>query len=341
MANNHEQFVAFNDTIKLTKSKKQGLETTRDKLRTDISKWFEENKPDEIHPNYEEQGSVIMDVAINPIPIKKEIDGEERILYSYDLDDGIYFKGTDNEKDRHSIDKYHKWLIKAVSNHTTIPVTDKNACVRVNFKDGHNIDLPIYYIQNDGTPELAHKEEGWTKSEPKAFADWFNKKANANEQLRRLVRYMKAWANYRNSISDTKMPNGMILTILVTNAFESINLQTDRDDITLRNVLDKIQITINEDYDGTFECYRPTIPTEQNLFEDYSSSKKENFLKELNRFLISANQANNHPNQKDACLKWRKHFGDRFSCANAKDINEGAEIYVAPALLGGGNAQSA
>ena len=88
-----------------------------------------------------------------------------KVLY-YDVDDGIYFEGDKDAKDRNSTATYHDWVVKAVTGHTDKDPIDKNTCVRTLFSDGHNIDEPIYYKKGD-TPELAHKRDGWIESDPK------------------------------------------------------------------------------------------------------------------------------------------------------------------------------
>ncbi len=68
----------------------------------------------------------------------------------------------------------------------------------------------------DDVAYLAHKTKGWIVSDPKAFKDWFIKKVQDNdEQLRRVVKYMKAWKEYK------EVPlKGIGITILAANNFE-------------------------------------------------------------------------------------------------------------------------
>ena len=83
MANNHEQFIAFNDAIKATPTRRNTLKTNRDALRDKIRKYFKENWPNKPSPSFYWQGSYAMSTLLNPI---KDEDG----LGAYDLDDGIY-----------------------------------------------------------------------------------------------------------------------------------------------------------------------------------------------------------------------------------------------------------
>jgi len=323
MANNHEQFTAFNTTIKLANDKKDELLKNRKALRERIIKYFKENKPDEIQPKFHSQGSFAMNTTVNPI--RYWSDNDEKYLQKYDIDDGVYFIGDEEQEDRYVVQTYHNWIYEAVKNHTDKGAIAKNTCVRVTYADGHHIDLPIYYKKDDDTPELAHKAKSWIESDPKAFYEWFNEKASKNQQLRRIVRYLKAWKDYREySNPQKKIPSGFILTILAVN---NISYNSNRDDISLMNTLKNIKSAL----DSRFECKRPTPPYAENLLEGYNH--KDYFLNELDKFITSAEQAVNGSNPKDACMKWQKHFGERFSCSTAKDIDEKATSFSSPAIV--------
>lgn len=319
MANCSPQFQDFNITIKLSDSRKKSLKDSRKEIRNKIRKYFDDKKPDEIKPKFKGQGSFETDTSVNPIPVKVEIDGEEKTLYKYDIDDGVYFIGDEDADERKSIQTYHTWIFEAVDNHTSQKTIDKNTCVRIMFYDGHNIDLPIYYKQNE-VPELAHKSKGWTESDPKEFIDWFEKKIKEQPQLRRIVRYLKAWADFRiKSNSTLKLPSGFILTILASENFYSHS----RDDISLKETLVLIHATLQQ----SFECLRPTTPRGENLLDGYS---EETIMKELEAFIKNAKKAIEEKNHKRSCQLWQKSFGERFSCANAKDeIQENKSASIA------------
>ena len=60
MANNHEQFIAFNNAITATATRRNTLKTNRDALRDKIRKYFKENWPDKPSPSFYWQGSYAM-----------------------------------------------------------------------------------------------------------------------------------------------------------------------------------------------------------------------------------------------------------------------------------------
>lgn len=331
MANCHQQFIDFDSCITLNDSRIESLKTSRKRLRDRIRDDFKENHPDDLKPKFWSQGSFHTGTAINPIPYEVEENGQKIKLFKYDVDDGIYFIGEEN--DRKSVTTYHNWIYDAVNGHTNQEPIDKDTCVRTVFSDGHHIDQPIYFEEEGQIPQLAHKAKSWIDSDPREFSEWFQKKANEYSQLKRLVRYFKAWGDYQNQNNAGKiMPTGLVMTIWVTENAE----YNDRDDLAMKDTLRKIKDLT----DGQIKlsCLRPTVPKNENLLQNY---KYADFFKErLSQFVASANQAINENNQKIACGKWQIHFGDRFSCANAKDKDEKSQSYNSPAIVTS-NAKSA
>lgn len=313
MANNNDQFKAFHDEIKATKTRKETLRKNREALRAKIRKYFENNHEDYIQPKFCWQGSFAMNTILNPI---KDEDG----LGAYDLDDGIYFI-SDNESDKKDLEWYHQEIYEAVKDHTSKGAEDNAPCVTVLYADGHHVDLPCYFMITDDIPQLSHRKTPWIKSDPKGLRDWFNEECSNKTNLKRIVRYLKAWCDYIKNEKDKKMPTGCILTMLAAEHFAEPE-EDGREDVQMRDVLVNMYNALSAD-DG-FHCYRPTEPKDD-LFEGYSQKRKKDFLDELKSFKEDAERAVNCKNPHTACLKWQKHFGDRFSCSTAKDEDEDAQ----------------
>lgn len=312
MANCNTYFNEFNEDIRLTNARRKSLKKSRKELRNKVRKWFKENKPYEETPKFSGQGSMSMDTIINPIPRKITQNNKEIKVYLYDVDDGIYFIGDKSAENRATPSTYHSWVYMAVKGHTETDPIDKNTCIRTTFSDGHHIDQPIYYKKGD-IPELAHKRDGWIESDPLAFTEWFNSKADINPQLRRLVRYAKAWSDFREFVNESKpMPSGLILTILIA---ENAVYRTDRDDIALKETLQAIQYKLKR----SFQCNRPTTPVGENLLANYNH--KDYFLKCLDNFVKDATKALEERNIRRSTELWRKHLGDRFPLGEDKDEN--------------------
>lgn len=327
MANCHQLFQHYNNAIKLTDEKRTTLIQVRDSLRKRMQANYllipvADRKQIEMY--FQSQGSFVMDTIIKP---------EKN---DFDLDDGVYFQGGLSVSERPKPQIFHDWVIRAVDKDNDYEqVKDKPTCVRVQYKLGFHIDIPIYYADNFDSPDLAETNKGWLLSNPVEFIAWFEEKTKsgfqkafiyeslkyaepyekwlsdirkADCQLRRLVRYMKAWADLKRS----EMPCGIIMTILVANNF-AVDAS---DDIALRDTLVNIK---NYLVGNGFQCPRPTSPKGEDLFASTSQKDKANFMNALSGLILSANNAINAVNEKEACKEWEKHFGSRFPCHLAKE----------------------
>lgn len=303
MANCDNLFKEFDKRIKLSESKKKSLRISRDSLREKTREKFKEK--DYIVKFYG-QGSFTMNTIISPK------DG------NFDIDDGIYIQSESQPEE--TISTLHRWIVEAAESHTNQKPTDKNSCVRVHFSDGHHIDLVLYYFDGINHPHLAHKRDGWIISDPKEFMEWFGQKCDKEGQLKRIVRYFKAWADELKG----ELPSGLIFTIL---AAQNITY-SERDDTSFFYTMQRI----NEILKSSFTCYRPTTPHED-LLTDYSESRREYILDRLDTFITSGGQAIEEISQKDACPKWRRHFGERFPCELAEDILDDVKVHQAPAFI--------
>lgn len=311
MAVLHKEFTNFNKEIALTPSRKESLKISRKDIKKKIRKWFIDNKPDELQPKFHGQGSFEMNTGVNPIPEK---DGDNTLL-KYDLDFGIYFIEKEDENNKQTIDTWHNWVYQAVENHTNNKPVRKTTCIRVVFRDGHHIDLPIYYKHED-VIDLAHRSKDWIESDPKEFYEWFNNLKNA--QLERIVRYFKAWKNFRElSNTNLKLPSGFELTILAANNY----VEDDNDDKAFRETVRKINTELNKN--NGFRCFRPTTPKDEDVFTDYSTTRKNNFLNNLNSLLNDLDKSKDEKNFKKASeLLLDNQFGDRFPLGADKDEEE-------------------
>lgn len=315
MANLHETFTEFNDIIKLNSEKKDQLRKSRNSVRTDIENYFNDNV-EKLTVEFKGQGSFSVNTTILPLNCE------------YDVDDGVYIFG--DEKDKPTVQKAHDWVYDAVKNRTKQETLDKNSCIRVQYAGSYHVDLPIYFKTNktnefyidDEIPLLAHKTKGWIESDPYAFKLWFEEQTKGKFQIKRIVRFLKSWADKRsNDNKNLKFPNGLIFTILACNSF----VADERDDMSFYKTLEGIQKSIDDSRfsSAVYECFRPTTDTTENILEKFSAdSVKNNFLNELNNIIISGRQAIEMESKKDACVKWQKHLGDRFPCINIVENSE-------------------
>lgn len=320
MANCHNVFSGYNSVIRLSEKNRNELISARDSLRRLMQ--HRHNQSSGIINTYESlefqsQGSFVMDTIITP--------GHD----DYDLDDGVYFIGKLSRETRPDPDVFHKAVVDAVGkNHEDVEkVIDKTTCVRVVYRKGFHIDIPIYYANNRECPDLADKGRKWLLSNPVEFIAWFEDKVGSgfqksflyeakffdeyqrwltdvrkhDAQLRRIVRYLKSWGDLRRE----EMPCGLIFTILAANNY----YKHERDDIALKETLVLIQATLKK----SFVCERPTTPVGENLLESYKN--KEAFMRYLDQFITNAKDALAEPNPILACKFWQKSLGARFPCS--------------------------
>ena len=149
-------------------------------------------------------------------------------------------------------------------------------------------------------PMLAAKS-GWEKSDPKELCDWFNEKVKLNGyQIRRLVKYFKAWADYQNR----KMPSGIAFTVWVAKHY----VRRDRDDLSFYETAKAIKRSF-----GIFsvECPNPATPNDD-LLNKLNDQQIDNFQDEFNHLIKQCEAALLEKNEENACKVWRQVFGYSF-----------------------------
>ncbi|NCP07189.1 MAG: hypothetical protein COZ16_04055 [Flavobacteriaceae bacterium CG_4_10_14_3_um_filter_31_253] len=293
MANCHHLFGEFNTQISLTSNKKTKMNTSKDGLRERIRKYFKVHHPEYV-PKFYIQGSYKMKTGIRT---KDDI---------CDLDDGVYFFRNPDV----SATTLQNWVWDAVNGYTSSSPEHRKKCIRNIFSGDYEIDIPVYYKIDRKEYQLAVKNDGWENSDPKALIDWFNDNKDANGKMIKVIKELKAWCDHKRN----KMPSGLAMTILAMNAKNKIVLN-DRDDILLTDILREIKKTLAQ----KFECIVPVTPKDD-LFAEYDSTRKNNFLTNLDSFLADAEAALKEPNQLKASRLWKKHLGTRFP--DGEDKNE-------------------
>ncbi|MGY6744923.1 MAG: cyclic GMP-AMP synthase DncV-like nucleotidyltransferase [Cecembia sp.] len=306
MANCHNLFIEFHDEISIGSNKKTRMISSKESLRARIRKWFKQYHPDYV-PKFYIQGSHKM---------KSGVRTKEDIC---DLDDGIYFF---REPDV-SASTLQGWVWNAVNGYTSTTPEHRKKCIRSIFAGDYEIDHPVYIKVDGENYKLATKNGGFEESDPKAMVDWFQKKKDKEGKLIRTIKYLKSWCDNCNH----KMPSGLAMTILASNAKEKIVLN-DRDDITLKDILKEIK----KELDRAFKCVVPAIPNDD-LFADFDETRKRNFLNSLSEFIDDAEKALKEDNQLKASKLWKKHLGSRYP--EGKDEKVQNESRYSAAILGG------
>lgn len=293
MANSNNLFLDFDRDLVITSSKRDRLVRSRENLREKIRKHFEVSHPD-YNPKFWIQGSYKMGTTIRT---KDD---------TCDIDDGVFFKSNPGNV---SCTTLQTWVKEAVEG-ITDDIIHKKKCITVNYKADYNIDLPVYLFDKskDSHPKLAVKYSDWRADDPKEMVDAFNNTKNNNGQLLRIVRYLKAWCDYKKE----KMPSGLAVTILSMNNFQ----KHDRDDVSLKYTL----IEIEKSLKILFTCIVPATPYDD-IFLNFDENRRRNFLDNLSNFISDAKKAvDEEKNRLKASKLWQKHLGLRFP--DGKDYDE-------------------
>ncbi len=301
MANCDNLFKEFNDNLKVPNSKMERLMKSRDNIRNRITKKFEEDHPD-YKPKFYIQGSYKTNTMIRT---KDD---------TCDLDDGVHFKSNPDNVTGTTL---QGWVKEAVTGITDATPSHRKKCITVDYAADYNIDLPVLLFDKDADehPKLAVKDGDWQEDDPKEFVEYFNDKKDDKGQLVRLVKYLKAWCDYKRD----KMPSGLAMTALTMESY----LPNDRDDIALKFLL----IEIEKKVKSKFQCLVPTTPKDD-IFESYSDTRKNNFLTHLSDFVADARKAvDEEKNQLQASKLWQKHLG-KLRFPEGKDEVEKAAAAV-------------
>lgn len=291
MANTSKLFGEFQTEISLTTKKKSRMTTSKNALRERIRKYFKDNHSDYL-PKFFIQGSYKMGSAIRT---KDDI---------CDLDDGIYFFKSPDV----TATTLQSWVWDAVYGYTSTDPEHRKKCIRKVFAGDYEIDFPVYYKVDGQQYRIAVKETGWEDSDPKAVVKWFNGQKDVDGMLVKIVKDLKAWCDYKRN----KMPSGLAMTILASNAKSKIVLNS-REDITLTDILKEMK----KELKNNFQCIVPATPND-NLFENYNDVRRQNFLDNLDCFIEDAENALKEVNELKASKLWRKHLGDRFPLGEDK-----------------------
>ncbi|MCC6189090.1 MAG: hypothetical protein IT318_08640 [Anaerolineales bacterium] len=138
--------------------------------------------------------------------------------------------------------------------------------VTIWYAEGYHIDFAVYreYENSTGQTVVEHAGPEWTARNPTEITDWFNAAVKRlspakspstsvdEDQLRRIVRYLKAFARSRE---DWSLPGGLVITVL---AVECYCPDPHRDDVALLNTLRAVQRRLTQN----LEVLNPVDPAQ-------------------------------------------------------------------------------
>jgi hypothetical protein len=289
MANCNKLFYNFDGAISVSGARRKELIRSKNALRKVVRQYCTEvGLP---VPRFMDQGSLKTGALI------QKRDG------TYDADTGVYFLMRPDLTPAN----VHSHVLRAVDDHTEAGAEHRQRCIRVIYAGDHHVDLPVYFKEeHDPHPFLVTKDGELLPSDPKAFWEWFNDKAN--DQLRRLIKYLKAWTEQ----CPFKTPSGVALTVWAASNY----VADERDDIAMEKLLNRLVVVTALSCD----CNMPTVPRD-NLTRKLDDSQKAKFREALVDFAEDASAAVSEKNQLKASMLWRGHLGDRFPYGADEDID--------------------
>lgn len=285
-------FGEFYTRIALTRGNMAMMQMARETIRERIRRYFRDTLGMET-PIFRSQGAYAMNTMLNPL------DGE------YDIDDGVYLQHLDHRNDENwpEADTVHRWLMNALDGHCGGKAESKRACVRVRFRGLYRVDLPVYG-QLNGRLRLAVKgTSNWPNSDPMSLSLWFGSQVSRyGEQPRRIVRYIKAWADFQTR-NWGDMPDGFMLTVLAAQHYQ----HSEKDDAALARTLEAISTAV---------CSSWYVPNPVDIGEQLTARlthiQKIKFQKAVKEAAKDAKEALSLADSHRASKIWRKVFGDRF-----------------------------
>ena len=211
-------------------------------------------------------------------------------------------------------------------------VTIKEPCVRASYYENGeewlHIDLPLY-ATDAGCVYLTRGKEfssnySWEDADPDGLNDYLCGQINGNDQLRRIICFIKKWRNeqYSGSSNDHEVPPSIGLTLLACDCFSAQSTDEGDDDLlslqkTMKGILDKFTYTVdnNGNLIKTITRYLPVTPYTDvfKKLKDSSSSYMTTFYNRLSKAVDNLTNAVNVESAHDAGEYVQKVLGDSFT----------------------------
>jgi Adenylyl/Guanylyl and SMODS C-terminal sensor domain len=264
------------------------------------------------------QGSYKFATLIKPVHL-----GEE-----YDVDVGVYFEWDDDEEDIEPTPKQLRdWIQAELLNYEKtceelkkVVEPPKERCSRASYVKQFHIDTPVYHVnpQTD-LRRLACLSNKWEHSDPKAIYKWFKEAVAADDrdQLRRVVRYLKAWAAVSFDDAKDSRPSSIFLTVSATEAYQELwpqRLLGMHDDDALIAIIKKLHDRFNDERN-----VENPVDRREGL-NRMSSEAWDGFLPRLTVLRDIAERADDAADEASAALIWSEAFSFMMPLPETNEI---------------------
>ena len=211
--------------------------------------------------------------------------------------------------------------------------SEKPTCIRIEVSSDAHVDIPLYAIPDaefqllkarahyamDSIEEavkraerdawtalpndqvlLAHREKDWIESDPRPLKDWFLSEVDVKgEQLRRVVRYLKAYRDWRWSQGG---PASILLMAAASPLFEA---KHGRDDLALLEVCKALPKALRDGVSNPAE-------ESESLTDRLGPDGVEEAAKAFEKFAAILDAAISCSDASLACRWLQEQFGQRF-----------------------------
>ncbi len=217
----------------------------------------------------------------------------------------------------------------------------KEPCVTVayhsNGKEYMHIDFPVYAEWN-GHLFLARGKEysnnySWELADPEGLNDYFLSEFRGRAQLKRIVRYIKRWKQYKyESSSDShEVPPSVGLTILACQNYQEFTQDGDDDLLSLYYTMKAIadKFIVFKDNNGTItsasiDCFLPVLPHSDIFYKMRgSASYMITFYKKLSQAVADLREAINLSDEYEAAKCVRRVLSNDFVLPEKKASSYG------------------
>ena len=234
----------------------------------------------------------------------------------FDIDLGVYFQWTGEAHDgrygaaelKTSVQDSLILYSELGGNDTTSVGDPKPRCNRIHFEDGFHIDVPCYHLDfARDARSLATAENNWEISDPKAIYSWWKRAIGEplRPRCRRLVRYLKMWANLQ--INESSRPSSILITVLVADAYRGLDHEAlVGDDEFLQAIVATILIRLQ----GSAEVANPANRKEN--LNRLSAAESQGLQNKLEELLSIADRALAADTKAGSSNIWSEAFGHFF-----------------------------
>lgn len=225
-----------------------------------------------------------------------------------------------------------KGYLKDAINISSRTIEIKEPCVRAvyhdNGKEWMHIDLPLYAEDGSNTylarGKATSDSYSWEEADPDGLNDDLCEKINGNNQLRRIICYIKKWKNekYANSTHDHEIPPSIGLTYLACDCFVHQETDGNDDDLssfqkTMQNIKDKFTVSLDTNGNITSADIKRylTVKPRTDIFEKMRNSSDSYMITFYNRLCKAVDNLTNAVNVEsdyDAGVYVQKVVGEDF-----------------------------